>query len=121
MGVGTNSSGTAGEIRATNDITAYFSDERLKDIEGPIPNAIDKVMSISGYYYRENETAKELGYDNDNRQVGVSAQEVQAILPEVVTEAPIDDQYLTVHYDKLVPLLIESIKELKREIESLKS
>ena len=121
LGVGTNSSGTAGEIRATNDITAYFSDERLKDIEGPIPNAIDKVMSISGYYYRENETAKELGYDNDNRQVGVSAQEVQAILPEVVTEAPIDDQYLTVHYDKLVPLLIESIKELKREIESLKS
>ena len=79
------------------------------------------VKQINGYYFVENELAKSLGYDNDKLQVGVSAQEVQAILPEVVTKAPIDDQYLTVHYHKLVPLLIESIKELKREIESLKS
>ena len=75
-------------------------------------------MSINGYYFKENQTAKELGYDNDNRQVGVSAQEIQSILPEVVVPAPIDDKYLTVHYDKLVPLLIEAIKELKSQLDS---
>ena len=69
-------------------------------------------MQLNGYYYRENQTAKDLGYNNDLLQVGVSAQEVQKVLPEVVTEAPIDDKYLTVWYDKLVPLLIEAIKEL---------
>ena len=65
-----------------------------------------------GYYFRENEVAKSLGYDNPDRQVGVSAQEIAAIMPEAVTTAPIDEQYLTVWYDKLVPLLIEAIKEL---------
>ena len=69
-------------------------------------------MQINGYYFTENEKAKELGYDNDRLQVGVSAQEIQNIMPEAVTEAPIDGQYLTVWYDKLVPLLIEAIKEL---------
>ena len=74
LGIGTAASGTSGEIRATNNITAYYSDERLKDFEGTIPNALDKVSQIGGYYFRENETAKELGYDNDELQVGVNAQ-----------------------------------------------
>ena len=108
----TSGSGTAGEIRATNNITAYYSDERLKEFEGKIDNALEKVLALSGYYYKENELAKELGYDNDRRQVGLSAQEVKKILPEVITEAPIDDQYLTIWYDKLIPLIIEAIKEL---------
>ena len=56
--------------------------------------------------------AKELGYNNDDIQVGLSAQEVQKVLPEVVTQAPIDEKYLTIWYDKLIPLLIEAIKEL---------
>ena len=72
---------------------------------------------LNGYYYVENQTAKDLGYDNDEMQVGVSAQEVRDVLPEVVTEAPIDEQYMTVWYDKLVPLLIEAIKELKQELD----
>ena len=112
MGVGTGASGTTGEIRATNNITAYYSDERLKEFEGPIDNALEKVLQLTGYYYKENELAKELGYDNERRQVGLSAQDVKKVLPEVITEAPIDDQYLTVWYDKLIPLLIEAIKEL---------
>ena len=120
IGIGTAASGTTGEIRATNNITAYYSDERLKDFEGTIPNALDKISQIGGYYFRENETAKELGYDNDELQVGVNAQEIQKVMPEVVKEAPISSEYLTVQYEKLVPLLIESIKELKQEIEELK-
>ena len=119
FGVGTNASGTAGEIRATNDITAFYSDKRLKDIEGKIDNALDKVKSLGGYYFYENQVAKSLGYENDKRQVGVIAQEVEAMLPEAVKPAPIDDKYLTVQYEKLVPLLIEAIKELEARVSEL--
>ena len=83
---------------------------------GTIPEALDKLMQLNGYYFYENETAKELGYDNPNRQVGVSAQEVQSVMEECVTEAPISGEYLTVWYDRLVPLLIEAIKELTVEV-----
>jgi len=121
LGVNTAAPGT-GEVRATGNITAYYSDNRLKDFEGTIDGALDKVSALNGYYFRENEAAKALGYNNDARQVGVSAQEVEAILPEIVTDAPIenDQGYKTVYYDKLVPLLIEAIKELKAEVDALK-
>lgn len=117
LGVGTSGSGTTGEIRATNNITAYYSDERLKNFEGAIPNALEKVKALTGYYFTENETAKSLGYDNPNRQVGLSAQEVEKVLPEVVTEAPISAEYKTVYYEKLIPLLVEAIKELSAKVE----
>ena len=116
LGVGTNASGTTGEIRATNDITAYYSDARLKTIDGKIENALDLIDKINGYYFYENETAKQLGYNNDKRMVGVIAQEVNEILPEVIAEAPISSEYMTVKYDKLVPLLINAIKELKEKL-----
>ena len=112
LGIGTGASGTTGEIRATNNITAYYSDPLLKDFEGKIDNALSKVKQLSGYYFKENALAKTLGYNNNKRQVGVNAREVEAVLPEVVTTAPIDDKYITVWYEKLVPLLIEAIKEL---------
>jgi hypothetical protein len=121
LGVGTAASGTTGEIRATNNICAYYSDERLKNFTGTIEDALDKLMSINGYYFYENDTAKSLGYDNDERQVGVSAQEIQSVMPEAVTAAPIDDKYLTVYYDKLTVLLIEAVKKLKTEVDELKS
>lgn len=120
LGVGTVASGTSGEIRATNAITAYYSDENLKTRLGNIENALDKVLSLEGFYYEANEVAQQLGYDV-KREVGVSAQQVQAVLPEVVVPAPISDKYLTVHYDRLVPLLIEAIKEQQKQIEDLKS
>ena len=126
LGVGTAASGTAGEIRATNNITAYYSDARLKDFLGTIPNALEKVLSLNGYYFVENARAKELGYNNDTRQVGVSAQEVEAVLPEVIADAPINANvegadYKTVYYEKLIPLLIEAIKEQQRQIDELKN
>jgi hypothetical protein len=120
LGVGTAASGTAGEIRATNNVTAYYSDERLKIKLGNIDNALNKVNSLSGFYYEANEVAQALGYEV-KKEVGVSAQEVQAVMPEVVAPAPIDDKYLTVRYEKLVPLLIEAIKELTNKINVLES
>lgn len=119
LGVGTAASGTAGEIRATNNITAYYSDDRLKTNLGNIPNALEKLQTLNGFYYEANEVAQALGYAV-KREVGVSAQQVQAIMPEVVAPAPIDETYLTVRYERLVPLLIEAIKELKAEVDLLK-
>jgi hypothetical protein len=120
LGVGTAGSGTAGEIRATNAVTAYYSDDRLKTRFGNITGALAKVKTLDGFYYEANETAQALGY-KPKREVGVSAQSVQAVLPEVVVPAPIDEQYLTVHYDKLVPLLIEAIKELEAKVAALEA
>tara|TARA_Y100000385_G_scaffold40911_1_gene38082 strand:+ start:3298 stop:4644 length:1347 start_codon:yes stop_codon:yes gene_type:complete len=120
FGVGTNASGTTGEIRATNNVTAYYSDDRLKTKLGLIEDALDKVNSLTGFYYEANETAQALGYEV-KREVGVSAQEVEAIMPEVVAPAPIDDKYLTVRYEKLIPLLVQAIKELSDKVETLEA
>jgi hypothetical protein len=120
LGVGTAASGTTGEIRATNNVTAFFSDERLKTKTGNIENALDKVCQIETLLYHANETAVALGYDASIQEVGVTAQSVQKVQPEIVVPAPIDDKYLTVRYEKLVPLLIEAIKELKAEVDALK-
>ena len=119
FGVGTAASGTAGEIRATNNITSYYSDDRLKNKLGNIQNALESVKTLNGFYYEANQTAQDLGY-TVKREVGMSAQEVQKILPEIVVPAPIDDKYLTIHYERIIPLLVEAIKELSAEVEKLK-
>jgi hypothetical protein len=118
LGVGT-AVGATGEIRATNNITAYYSDDRLKTRLGNIENALAKVMSLNGFQYEANETAQALGY-TVRPEIGLSAQEVQAVLPEVVVPAPIDEQYLTIHYERVIPLLVEAIKELKKEFDSIR-
>jgi len=116
LGVGTAASGSAGEIRATGDITASFSDDRLKTKLENIPNAIDKIKQLSGFYFEPNEIAQGLGYAK-KREVGVSAQEVNSVLPEIIAPAPIDPQYMTVRYEKLIPLIIEALKELADRVE----
>ena len=116
-----------GTIVATSNITAYSSDERLKDLKGTIDNALDKIDRVNGYYYTWNDTAREIDSTafKEGIEIGVSAQEIEKILPEVVTEAPIVDihkldvDYKTVYYDKIVPLLIEGIKELNKKIRKL--
>jgi hypothetical protein len=106
------------DVRSTGSFTAGYSDDRLKDKHGNISNALEKVSAINGFYYTANETAKDLGM-SDGMQVGVSSQEVEKIMPEVVVPSALDG-YNTVHYEKLVPLLIEAIKELKAEVDELK-
>ena len=116
-----------GTIVATSNITAYSSDERLKDLKGTIDNALDKIDRVNGYYYKWNDTAREIDSTafKEGIEIGVSAQEIEKVLPEVVTEAPIVDihkldvDYKTVYYDKIVPLLIEGIKELNKKIRKL--
>lgn len=119
IGVGTTASGTVGEIRATNNITSYYSDERLKTKLGTIENALDKVDQLTGFYYEANEAAQELGFAK-RREVGISAQATQEVLPEIVKPAPVDEQYLTVQYERFAPLLIEAIKELRQEVNAIK-
>ena len=124
VGINTTSPTTAlhvvGAIGATNNITAYYSDDRLKTRLGLIENALEKVLSLTGFYYEANEVAQSLGY-KPIKEVGVSAQDVQKILPEIVVPAPIDDRYLTIRYEKLIPLLIEAMKEQQTQIEELKA
>jgi hypothetical protein len=118
LGIGTSASGTTGEIRATNDITAYYSDDRLKTRIGTIENSLQKISTLDSFYYFPNETAQKLGYAIE-RRVGLSAQQVQKVLPEAVKPAPIDESYLTVQYDKLVPLLVSAINEMQKTIDTL--
>jgi hypothetical protein len=119
LSVGTTADPGAGAIYATGNITAYYSDDRLKNRLGSIESALDKVDQLSGFYYEANETAQQLGY-KPKREVGVSAQDVQKVMPEIVSPAPIDPEYLTISYERLVPLLVEAIKELRAEIKELK-
>lgn len=115
LGVGTAAPGTAGLIRATNDIVAYYSsDRRLKDNIAPISNPLEKISQIGGYEFdwNDNQDVYE-GHD-----VGVIAQEIEEILPEIVTTR--DNGYKAVKYEKIVPLLIEAIKEQQKQIDELK-
>jgi hypothetical protein len=123
-------------IFSQNNIIAYYSDERLKTNLGPIENPLDKVHQLNGFYYIENDLARSFGYMDEKVQVGLSAQQVQAVLPQVVTLAPFDmdidedtreikgsktgENYLTVDYEKIVPLLVEAIKELSEDLNKTK-
>ena len=121
----TSSTVTFAEVRSSGNITAYYSsDLALKENISPITNALDKVSQIGGYNFDWKDShikdrGGEDGYFVRKSDVGIIAQEVQKVLPEVVGER--DDGTLGVKYEQIVPLLIESIKELKLEIESLKS
>jgi hypothetical protein len=132
LGIGVASTGVAGSIVATDEITSFYSDERLKENIVLIPNALEKVMTLRGVTYEPNSLAESFGFRKE-KQVGVLAADVEAILPEAVKPAPFDmmlfentvisrsgEDYKTVQYEKLVPLLIEAIKELNNEVKKLK-
>jgi len=130
LGVNVNPSATDGRIDASDEITAFSSDQRLKTNVEIISNPIDKVKSLKGFTYNWNELANQVAkFNTEKRHAGVFAQEVQAVLPEAIRLAPFDndgtdnsisgENYLTVQYDKIVPLLIEAIKEQQSQIEEL--
>ena len=116
----------------TGDVTANTSDERLKTNVRKIDNALEKISQINGVYYNFTDKALELNHTLDKEeQVGLLAQEVQSVLPHIIKPAPFDidresgesisgENYLTIQYEKIVPLLLEAIKELKAEVEELK-
>ena len=129
------------EIRCTQDIIAFYSDERLKEKLGSIESPLDKISKLDAFYYSNNDLAKEKGFEDNKKQIGLSAQQVKEVLPEVVHSAPFDtdfdedgnmfstsgEDYLTLKYDRLVPLLVEGIKEQteiiktqQKEIDELK-
>ena len=104
-----------GLISASGDIIAFASsDERLKDNLTPIGSAIDKINQIGGYEFDWNSDSEHSGHD-----VGVIAQEIEKVLPEVV--ATRKNGYLAVRYEKIVALLIQAVKEQQLQIEELKS
>lgn len=114
-GVLTGPLAVTGNLSATGDIIAYASsDERLKNDIVQITDALDKVSSIRGVFYNWN---TELQTTYSGEDIGVIAQEVQKILPIAVVER--SDGYKAVKYEKIIPLLIESVKDLKEQIRSL--
>lgn len=119
-------------LRSYYDIIAYASDRRLKENIRPIENAVEKVKTITGMVFDWKDMVRDLGFEpNAKTEVGVFAQDVEAVLPQAVTVAPFDydwkkpgqsisgERYLTVKYEKLVPLLIEAIKEQQNQLDEL--
>ena len=110
-------------FRCDGDIIAFVSDIRLKENIQKIESPLDKVLSLNGFTYTFNETAQNLGFSGDKKYIGVSAQDVQKVVPEAIQKSVISDKceidYMTVQYEKLVPLLIEAIKEQNDKINYL--
>jgi len=124
VGVGTAPSATTGQIRATDDITAFYSsDVALKENIQNIPSASDKIEQLNGVLFDWKQdwidtNGGEDGYFVRKSDVGVIAQDVEKVLPEIVGTRP--NGIKAVKYDRLCALLIEGFKEMKKEIKQLK-
>jgi hypothetical protein len=113
--ISTGGLAVSGNITATGDIiAAYSSDKRFKSNVSPITNSLEKISKISGVSFEwNNEQDVYSGKD-----IGVIAQEIEEVLPEIVITR--DNGYKAVKYEKIIALLIEGIKELKKEVDDLK-
>jgi len=125
FGVGTAASGTTGQIRATDDITAFYSsDVALKEDIVNIPNPLEAIKKLNGVLFNWkdewiNKQGGEDGYFVRKKDVGVIAQEVEKVLPEAVAQRK--DGIKAVKYDRLTCLLIEAVKQLQDKVDSLTS
>lgn len=119
-------------IWTSGDITAYASDARLKTNVTVISNALNKVLQLRGVEYDWIENITDLGFEPTAlHETGVIAQEVQAVIPDAVVTAPfnkeatnrtgVDENYLTVNKEKIIPLLIEALKELNAKVDVLQA
>lgn len=131
-----NNARCGGSFEAVGNVTAYSSDRRLKQNFKPIESALDKVNALNGLYFDWKTEVIDLGFTPDQMtdDIGLIAQDVQAVLPQAVKPAPFDqtwdddlnknvstsgEDYITVQYERLVPLLVEAIKELSVRLTSL--
>ena len=104
------------------NVTAYASDERLKENIKVIEEPLEKVKKLRGVTYDWKDNVEELGFlPAEKSETGVIAQDVAAVIKDGVKPAPFDGNYLTVQHEKIIPLLIESIKELSAEVDRLKA
>jgi len=138
VGIGTNTPAeklhVVGNIASTGSISSFYSDERLKEDIKKIESPLNIIENMKGFYYKPNELAKSFGINNDKREIGLSAQDVKRVLPEIVSLAPFDisrdssnnivsksgEDYLTICYERMIPVIVEAIKELNNEIKELK-
>lgn len=113
-------SATLGRIDASNDVVAYStSDFQLKENITPITNALDKIAQIEGVEFDWKEISDEerkYVHGNHGHDIGVIAQQIEKILPEAVQTR--ENGYKAVDYKKIIPLLIETIKELNHKVDS---
>ena len=117
MGLGITPTNTSGRFEASNDIVAYSSSDKnwKKNIKN-IDSSLEKLSQINGVEFDWIED--EPFHGNKGHDVGVIAQEIELILPEAVQTR--ESGMKAVQYDKIIPLLIEAIKELEKQIKELK-
>jgi hypothetical protein len=116
LGVGTSTPTTIGLIRATNDVIAFYSsDERLKTNKKIISNPVEIIQQLNGYKFTW--IPKKGIHENKGKDIGIIAQEVEKVLPEIVVTR--DNGYKAVKYEKIIAVLIEAVKELNNKIEIL--
>jgi hypothetical protein len=121
---------SGGNILSTGDVIAYYSDERLKNIKSYIKDVLPTLDEINVFKYNSNDLGESFGYDKDKDEIGLSAQEIQKYFPELINLAPFDticdsttnkkisksgENYLTLNYTRLVPILLQLIKELNNK------
>jgi len=117
LGINTAPSGVAGAILATNDVVAFASsDERLKENLEPIGSAVEKVEQMTGYTYNWI-PMEDIHVYGDMKDIGVIAQEVEKVLPELVSDR--ENGYKAVKYEKLTAVLIQAVKELSNRVKTL--
>jgi len=121
--IGMGNSAPTVRLQVTGDIIANSiagsSDARFKTNISPITNSLQKVLALRGVHFNWNTTAFPERMFSDKKTIGFIAQEVEKVVPEIVQTENTPEQYKSVHYDKVVALLVEAIKEQQKQINQL--